>query len=81
MLPIHSWTSYSPRDFSNVLLFLESHKVKLIVENAKVEEAAFFVDLKAANHKFFEHYNVLNLSFTSCICVLALRFQPIVPIY
>jgi hypothetical protein len=45
MLPIHSWISYSPRDFSNVLLFLEWHKVKLTVEDVEVEKVALLVDL------------------------------------
>jgi len=61
MLPIHSWTSYSPRDFSNVMLFLERHMVKLIVENVEVEEIALLVDLYEANHNFFEYYNALMM--------------------
>jgi hypothetical protein len=80
MLPIRSWTYCSPKAFSNVL-FLERHKVKLIIEDAKVEEVALLVDLYVANHKCFEFYNVLNLSFTSCICVLVLKFQLIAPAY
>jgi len=61
MLPIHSWTSYSPRDFSNVMLFLERHMVKLIVENVEVEEIALLVDFYEANHNFFEYYNALMM--------------------
>jgi hypothetical protein len=81
MLPIHSWTACSPRICFDVLLFLEWHRVKLIVEDVKVEEVALLVDLYVANRKFYEYYNVLCLSFTSCICVMAFRFQHIVLAY
>ncbi len=63
MLPIHSWTTCSPRIFWDVMFFLESHRVKLIVEDAKVEEGALLVDVYAANRNFFEYYTVLNLHY------------------